>query len=133
MLKAGAMQKSKIFDFDLEIYNARVHIFHNVTDEEIQEYIQEKFPGAKYERSKNNSAVAFVLEHEKFGEQYAIDFIVPLALKNPESDKTIAHEASHVTWEICNSRAIHCDYENQEGFAYILGYIVKIINEEVFG
>lgn len=133
MLKAGAMQKSKIFDFDLEIYNARVHVFHNSTNEEIQKYIQENFTDAKYERSGHNAAVTVVFEHENGAEEYAIDFLVPLALKNPESDKTIAHEASHVAWEVCNSRGIHCNYENQESFAYILGYIVKIINQEVFG
>lgn len=46
LFKAGTMQKSKIFDFDLEIYNARVHVFHNSTDEEVQEYIKEKFTDA---------------------------------------------------------------------------------------
>jgi len=126
------MQKSKIFDFDLEIYNARVHVFHNSTDEEIKEYIEEKFPNAVYDRPKSNAATAFIFEHESFGEQYAIDFMIPLKRNSPESHKTIAHEASHVAWELTNSRGIKCNYENQETFAYILGYIVRVINEEVF-
>ena len=121
-----------VFDFDLEIYNARIHIFHNCTDEEIKESMNDKFPDAVYERPRNNSATAFVLEHENCGEQYAIDFIIPLKRNNPESHKTIAHEASHVTWEVINSRGIKGDYYNQENFAYILGYIVRKINEEVF-
>jgi hypothetical protein len=126
------MHKSKIFDFDLEIYNARVHVFHNSTDEEVKNYIFNLFPDAVYDRPKNNSATAFVFEHESYGEQYAIDFIIPLKRNNPESHKTISHEASHTTYEICNSRGIKCDYYNQETFAYILGYIVKKINEGVF-
>lgn len=126
------MQKSKIFDFDLEIYNARVHVFHNSTDEEVQEYIEENFTDAVYTRPAGNSATAFVFTHDSYGEQYAIDFIIPLKRNNPESHKTIAHEASHVAWELTNSRGIKCGYDNQEGFAYILGYIVSIINKEVF-
>lgn len=126
------MQKSKIFDFDLEMYNARVHVFHNSSDDEITEYLLSEFPGAIYERPGNNSATAFVLEHGNCGEHYVIDFIVPLKRKIPESHKTIAHEATHVAWEMSQSRGLKCGYDNQETFAYIVGYIVRKINEEVF-
>ena len=133
LFKAGTLQISTRFDFDLEIYNARVHVFHNATDEEVKEYIDEHFTDAVYTRPGGNSATAFIFEHANSGEQYAIDFIMPLKRNNPESHKTIAHEASHVTWELTNSRGIKCGNDNQENFAYILGYIVSVINEEVFG
>jgi hypothetical protein len=126
------MQKTKIFSFDIEVFNARVHVFHYCSDDEIREYLTQKFPGAKYERSNNNSATAFVLEHQYYGQQYAIDFILPLKLKDPETHKVISHESTHVAWEISQGRDLRCGYESQETFAYIVGYIVRKIYEEVF-
>ena len=66
------------------------------------------------------------------GEQYLIDFIKPLKLKHPTSHKAIAHEASHTVWEISNDIGLVPGYSNQESFAYLLGYIVQKISEEVF-
>jgi len=123
--------KSKIFTVDIEIYNSRLHVFSGCTDEEVIEYITEVFPGAEYKRP-NGSAAAFTLVNKDGSEQYMIDFIRHLKRKDARSHKAIAHEVSHTVWEISNDIGLNCGYNNQETFAYLLGYLVQKITEEVF-
>jgi len=125
------MQKSKIFSFDIEIYNSRIHVLSGCSDEEVEEYMQSEFPGAEYKRPKA-SAAAFTMVNRYASEEYVIDFINPLKRNNPVSNKAIAHEASHTVFEISNDIGLAPGYNNQESFAYLLGHIVQKITEEVF-
>jgi hypothetical protein len=44
---------------------------------------------------------------------------------------TIAHEAVHVIGRIFRDRGVQADYENDEIFAYFVGWIVGIMAEEI--
>ena len=50
--------------------------------------------------------------------------------KKPSAD-LIAHESAHATFEILDYIKFNLDYENQEPFTYLLGYIVGVVHETV--
>ena len=50
--------------------------------------------------------------------------------KKPSAD-LIADESAHATFEILDYIKFNLDYENQEPFTYLLGYIVGVVHDTV--
>jgi len=126
------VSKSKMFNFCVEIYGARIHIFHCCEEEEVTLYLEKQFPGVTYERNNSMAAITFVCEHKNFGNEYCVDFITPLKTSSPGSHNTISHESLHIVCEISKDRGLKFDLDNLEPINYLLGHIVQKINEEVF-
>jgi len=126
------MQKSKIFNFQLDTYKTKIIIFHNCPQERINKYLDKNYKGLIYERNPKHQASSFVCEHSNGYEEYCIDFICPLKKNDPGSYNTIVHESFHVLCNIFEARGINLVYGESEVFTYPLGYIVQKIIEEVF-
>ena len=69
------------------------------------------------------SAVVWNVQHCHYGYGLLV-FIV-----NKLTPRQIAHEAAHVTLEIFKDCDCRVDYENQEPFAYLLGWAYECIEQ----
>ena len=124
--------KSKSFSFDVDIYNTRVNILYLFSDEQLQKYIEDNFPGAVYKRTPGATAAAMTFIHSSGAEEPLIDFLTPFKIKDPKAHSTISHETIHVAWDILETHGIIIDSQNHEALSYLVGFIVKKINEGLF-
>lgn len=127
------MSNPQAFIIDIDIYASRIHILHNHSTEQFNEYLQQNFNGIEYTRKENNAATTMIFTYDDGPQEYIIDFNSRMKRSNPFDAGIISHEASHVVFEICERLGIRYGIENQEAFAYLHGYIVQKIYEGLWG
>ena len=84
------------------------------------EYVNKTY---KFDLNNETSACVF----ETVDRKGVTTFVVAFTEINPSSDK-IAHEAVHLVGLLFKNRGILADFNNDEPFAYMLGWTVKSIN-----
>lgn len=109
------MQKTKIHDFPLAIYPRLIWIA--ITTEN-------KFEGFSELSAMDDSCSAVVesahdIENNKGG------VFIRFASKKDMTANEIAHESCHAAMEVIDFIGANVDYENQEYFCYLVGYIAK--------
>jgi hypothetical protein len=132
MLTGEKIIKARTFIIEINIYKARVHILHSLSNNELQKYIEKYFPGASYERSSPQTAAALTFHQGTSLEEYAIDFSTPLKISSHLSHQTLSHEVFHITLEIMRSIGVELSLESEEAFTYLQGFIVGKIIEGIF-
>jgi len=123
-------KKQKLFiqEFPLNIYPVSVVV---CAGDGLQDYLTDNY---KPYRDENNSNYFFIPQEgieatcieavDKKGDYTLIIVLV----KEDIGASVMAHEATHAA--LCVFDFVHAepDYDNQEPFAYLVGYITKIIN-----
>ena len=113
-----------IFDFDPQIYPRRLWVSVGASIEELQERF-------------GKEDVKEDLDDSYYAETYAVQQKEPLLggvlirfqdLKSM-SPGNIAHEATHAAIEIFDYCDCRIDVKNQEPFAYLVGWVVRCIEE----
>ena len=127
------MNNPQAFLIDIDVYTSHIHILHNHSTEQFNDYLQQNFKGIEFLRKECNAATTMIFTYDDGPQEYVIDFNSKMKKGNPFDTGTIAHEALHVTFEICERLGIRYDIENQEAFAYLHGYIVQKIYEGLWG
>ena len=119
-----------ITHFDVDVYFYRVHVLHEVTDEEFKKYFSEVF-NCEVERSKTSAAV-WQMENKQGRCESIIDFKLKLK-KDSFSINTIAHECQHVTFDIMEYINMELDYKtNHEAFCYLMGHITEKVYDIIY-
>ena len=108
--------------FDLKIYPLTVYISLDVEQEKLEE-IFEDVP-----QFDETDAAYVSLLHRRLDDANVV--LMRFDDKKPSADM-IAHESAHATFEILDYIKFNLDYENQEPFTYLLGYIVGTVHETV--
>ena len=111
-----------LFEFDLKIYPLTVYISLDVEQEKLEE-IFEDVP-----QFDDTDAAYVSLLQRKLDNANVV--LMRFDDKKPSADM-IAHESAHATFEILDYIKFNLDYENQEPFTYLLGYIVGTVHETV--
>ena len=111
-----------LFEFDLKIYPLTVYISLDVGQERLEE-IFEDVP-----QFDETDAAYVSLLHRRLDNANVV--LIRFDDKKPSVD-LIAHESAHATFEILDYIKFNLDYENQEPFTYLLGYIVGTVHETV--
>ena len=111
-----------LFEFDLKIYPLTVYISLDVEQEKLEE-IFEDVP----QFDETDAAYVSLLQRKL---DNANVVLMRFDDKKPSADM-IAHESAHATFEILDYIKFNLDYENQEPFTYLLGYIVGTVHETV--
>ena len=111
-----------LFDFDLNIYPLTVYISLDVEQEKLDEIFED---GPQFDET---DAAYVSLLHRRIDNANVV--LMRFDDKKPSAD-LIAHESAHATFEILDYIKFNLDYENQEPFTYLLGYIVGVVHETV--
>lgn len=111
-----------LFEFDLKIYPLTVYISLDVEQERLEE-IFEDVP----QFDETDAAYVSLLQRRLDNTNVVL---MRFDDKKPSADM-IAHESAHATFEILDYIKFNLDYENQEPFTYLLGYIVGTVHETV--
>ena len=111
-----------LFEFDLKIYPLSVYISLDAEQENLEE-IFEDVP----QFDETDAAYVSLLQRRL---DNANVVLMRFDDKKPSAD-LIAHESAHATFEILDYIKFNLDYENQEPFTYLLGYIVCVVHDTV--
>ena len=111
-----------LFEFELKIYPLTVYISLDVEQEKLEE-IFEDVP----QFDETDAAYVSLLQRKL---DNANVVLMRFDDKKPSADM-IAHESAHATFEILDYIKFNLDYENQEPFTYLLGYIVGVVHDTV--
>ena len=111
-----------LFEFDLKIYPLTVYISLDVEQERLEEIFKD-VP----QFDETDAAYVSLLQRRI---DNANVVLMRFDDKKPSADM-IAHESAHATFEILDYIKFNLDYENQEPFTYLLGYIVGTVHETV--
>lgn len=119
-----------ITHFDIDVYFYRVHVLHEVTDEEFKKYFSDIF-NCEVERSKTSASVWQMVNTEGRCESI-IDF-KRIIKKDMFSLNTIVHECLHVTFDIMEYIGMELDYQKtHEVFCYLMGHITEKVYEILY-
>ena len=119
-----------ITHFDIDLYCYRVHVLHEVTDEDFKKHFNDVF-NCEVERSKTSAAV-WQMENKQGRCESIIDFKLKLK-KDSFSMNTIAHECQHVTFDIMEYIGMELDYKtNHEAFCYLMGHVTEKVYEIIY-
>ena len=111
-----------LFEFDLKIYPLIVCVSLDVEQEKLDEIFDDV---PQFEET--DAAYVSLLQRRL---DNANVVLMRFDDKKPSAD-LIAHESAHATFEILDYIKFNLDYENQEPFTYLLGYIVGVVHDTV--
>ena len=119
------------FTFDIDIYESRVHVLIQATDDEFESYIYSRFDRLRGERLAGSAGCYPV--RDKFNKlHYVLDFKKPMKTDAYTID-TIVHECNHAAFEIMNELSMPYSYGvSDETFCYLSGYIAGKVYEGIF-
>lgn len=112
-----------IYQFDPQIYPRRLWVSVDTSTEELQKRF-----GKEDIKDFDNSYYAETMVVQQKEPLFGGVLVRFQDLKAMTPD-TIAHEATHVALEIFDYCDCRIDIENQEPFAYLVGWVVKCIEE----
>jgi len=119
-----------ITHFDIDMYCYRIHVLHDITDEEFVQFFKDKF-NCPVDRCKT-PGTAWQMEHKDGQKQSIIDFRRKIK-RDSFSLNTVVHECLHVTFDIMEHIGMELDYEkNQEVFCYLMGHITEKVHELLY-
>lgn len=112
----------KVYQFDPQIYPRKLWVAVGVTTSELNE----KFVDEIKDMDDSNDAETLPIQQK---EPLLGGVLVRFEnLKSMRPDN-IAHEATHAALEIFDYVDARIQYDNQEPFAYLVGWVVKCIDE----
>lgn len=112
----------KVYQFDPQIYPRKLWVAVGVPTEELNE----KFVDEIKDMDDSNDAETLPIQQK---EPLLGGVLVRFEnLKSMRPDN-IAHEATHAALEIFDYVDARIQYDNQEPFAYLVGWVVKCIDE----
>lgn len=119
----------KSFIIDIEIYDSKVHVLYDATDEEFSRYMFDNF---KVKKDRLQTSAACWLITSGNGVTRLVDFRTKLK-QDAYSVNTIVHESDHVAFEMMKELSIPYVYETtDEVHCYLCAFIAGKIYEEVF-
>ena len=111
-----------LFEFDMKIYPLIVYVSLDVEQEKLDEIFDD------VPQFEETDAAYVSLLRRRLDNVNVV--LMRFDDKKPSAD-LIAHESAHATFEILDYIKFNLDYENQEPFTYLLGYIVGTVHETV--
>ena len=121
----------KTFIIDIELYDFKIHVLNNVSDEEFQEYILGNFDNTQIER-KTSTATCWTIYDKEGKPNFALDFRKKLK-KDGYSFNTIVHESSHVAFDIMNHIKVPYTHDiTDEAFCPLIAYISQKVYEGIW-
>lgn len=113
----------KIYQFDPQIYPRRLWVSVGASTEELQQkFGKEDIKG--FDDSYYAETMAVQQKEPLLG-----GVLVRFQDLKAMTPETISHEASHAAIEIFNYCDCRIDVDNQEPFAYLVGWVVRCIEE----
>lgn len=116
-----------IHEFDLVIYPRKLWITYDATPEELNE----KFPSGDYfgNRFKDEEGYYGITYRTADKDNKGGVLIRFDGKEDSMSPSSMIHEAIHAAGHICKYVGIVADFDNDEAFAYLAGFIVKCCEE----
>jgi hypothetical protein len=120
-----------ITHFDIDIYCYRVHVLHDITDEEFIKYFKDTFR-CPVDRDSAISASVWQMENTSGRRESIIDFRRKIK-RDMFSLNTIVHECLHVTFDVMEYIGMTLDYEkNHEAYCYLMAHITEKVYEILY-
>jgi len=121
----------KTFIIDIELYDFKIHVLHNLSDKEFQEYILSNFDITQIER-KESVATCWTIYDKEGKPNFALDFKKKLK-KDGYSLNTIIHESSHIAFDIMDHINVPYTHEiTDEAFCPLIAYISQKVYEGIW-
>lgn len=112
-------KKAKIHEFDLDIYPRKIWVTFSCPKEVLNDFFEENFEGLDYTCDAATYSCRRLKPDIKAGE------LILFENKKAMTTGNIAHEACHAALDIIQYIGGKVDFDNQEYFAYLVGYIAK--------
>ena len=126
------MGRQKIHEFYPYIYPRRVWVVRGLNQNEIQDFLSlRNGDSIVFDDTEGNEPLCTVFPYIKLRENGKYGILVLISEKISVSD--IAHESTHVAMEIFNDLGAIITYDNQEPFAYLVGWVADCINQVRIG
>lgn len=123
--------KNHSFIIDIELYDFKVHVLHDFSDEEFQEYILGNFDLDEITR-RTSTATCWTIYNKNGKPDFAIDFRKRLK-RDGYSFNTIVHESTHVALDIFNHIKVpHTHDITDEAFCPLCAYIAGKVYTGLF-
>lgn len=120
-----------MFIIDVELYDFKIHVLHDLSGCDFNEYILGHFDLEQIER-KTSTATCWTIYNKDGKPDFALDFRKRLK-KDGYSLNTIIHEASHVAFDIMNHVKIPFTHDiTDEAFCPLIAFISRKIYEGLF-
>lgn len=121
------LTKTRIYDAEIPLYDIPFTIYIADTMKKAANAADKEFGGATFQDDISPATVAYAcrLQHPKHGPAFLM-----LLNTSHVGDKTlastIAHEALHLSWFVCDTVGINPTWEEHEAQAYILQHITDV-------
>lgn len=113
---------NEIHEFPCGIYPRRLWIAVNASSSFLEEIFDEKF-----EDIDSTTAAYVMAVHKKTPEKLG-GVLVRFGSRKDMSVSNMAHEATHASIEIFDYVDGRISYDNQEPFAYLVGWVTEMMN-----
>lgn len=114
---------TKIHEFDPQIYPRLLWVTYNCP----AAVLEDLFEGKIEEMDKNSDAD--VLNCRRLKPDVKGGILIRFRSKKDMTAKNIAHESTHAALEIFDYVGARISYDNQEPYAYLVGWIADCINK----
>jgi len=121
----------KTFIVDIEIYDCKIHVLNNFTDDEFKDYVLNISSIEKIERTESVAAFWTIPCKNKKNE-YVLDLKKKIK-KDGYSLNTICHECTHATFDIM--KWVNIPYVNDatdEAYCCLNAFIFQKVYEGIF-
>lgn len=119
------------FTVNIEIYESRVHVLHNIEDDDFKVYCKIHFDNIPDRTDGGNSGTCWTILDKADKEHYVLDFRKRLR-KDSESINLISHEVNHAVNSILDKVDIHYNVDNDEPYCYLMGHLMEKVFKGLF-
>lgn len=125
-------KNSKIHEFHPCIYPRRIWVVKGFSQEQIQQsFSQRDGNEIKFGDWEGNEPKCTVFPYVELKENGKYGILVAISTSLSVGD--IAHESVHVAFEIFNDMGCFASHDNQEPYAYLVGWVAECINQVRIG
>lgn len=126
------MKNTEIHEFYPQIYPRRIWVVKGCNEQFIKDKFTERLgEEIVFENTEGNESACTVLPNVRLKSSGNYGYLV--YIQSRLSVRDIAHESAHVATELFSEIGAYLTPDNQEPFAYLVGWVADCINQVVTG
>ena len=132
-------RKTGLFTKRINALDMEYSVILAKTMDDCIELLYEEFPDFTELVAPDNGNIAFTVtgstrQKSKGLTEFYQSFAIVLPEEfNGQKLRTVAHEATHLVWEMCEHSGIVINYENQEVYSLLVEHVFETIRKIIYG